>query len=51
LDKNFNDLYEKANKSLSKRAGLNLVTFSKTTIGKYERDEWIPSIEAAKKLA
>jgi len=39
------------NKNLSQKELAEVFTTSHTTIGKYERDEMIPSIEAAKKLA
>lgn len=38
-------------KNLSQKELAKLFNTSHTTIGKYERDEMIPSIEAAKKLA
>jgi len=38
-------------KNLSQKELAKLFVTSSTTIGKYERDEMIPSIEAAKKLA
>lgn len=38
-------------KSLSQKDLAKIFKTSHTTIGKYERDEMIPSIEAAKKLA
>ncbi len=38
-------------KSLSQKELAKIFKTSHTTIGKYERDEMIPSIEAAKKLA
>jgi len=38
-------------KSLSQKELAVIFNTSHTTIGKYERDEMIPSIEAAKKLA
>ena len=38
-------------KSLSQKELAEVFRTSHTTIGKYERDEMIPSIEAAKKLA
>ena len=38
-------------KNLSQKELAEIFSTSHTTIGKYERDEMIPSIEAAKKLA
>ncbi|MCH8518060.1 MAG: helix-turn-helix domain-containing protein [Cyclobacteriaceae bacterium] len=38
-------------KNLSQKELAEIFNTSHTTIGKYERDEMIPSIEAAKKLA
>ncbi len=38
-------------KNLSQKELAKIFVTSHTTIGKYERDEMIPSIEAAKKLA
>lgn len=38
-------------KNLSQKELAKLFVTSHTTIGKYERDEMVPSIEAAKKLA
>ena len=38
-------------KNLSQKELANIFNTSHTTIGKYERDEMTPSIEAAKKLA
>ena len=38
-------------KNLSQKELADIFKTSHTTIGKYERDEMIPSIEAAKKLA
>lgn len=38
-------------KNLSQKELAKIFNTSHTTIGKYERDEMIPSIEAAKKLA
>jgi transcriptional regulator with XRE-family HTH domain len=38
-------------KNLSQKELAELFTTSHTTIGKYERDEMVPSIDAAKKLA
>ena len=38
-------------KNLSQKELAQIFNTSHTTIGKYERDEMIPSIEAAKKLA
>ncbi len=38
-------------KDISQKVLAKLFNTSHTTIGKYERDEMIPSIEAAKKLA
>jgi transcriptional regulator with XRE-family HTH domain len=38
-------------KNLSQKQLADLFETSHTTIGKYERDEMVPSIEAAKKLA